>query len=404
MPACPPGARRTCYNRNTGRQQMARFSIIPLLLLLLSAPVRGQAQNAQDFERLFARALELQQAGDTLGAIDTYKAALTIAPNNADVLSNLGAAYVRLGQFDDAIAQYEMALKSDPDSSTVRLNLALAYYKSGRPNQAIPQLKRVLASDPEAKNAYLVLADCYLQTGQDQELVALLKPRERMFGNDLAFAYLLGTALLHVDDAAEGQKYVDRIFGAGESAEAHLLMGIAHLGRQDYPAAKAELKRAVELNPSLPTAHALYGRSMLAMGEQDGAERAFREELALNVNDFEANLQLGYMRKTAQKFDDASTYLERATTIRPNDLAARKLLASLRLQTGQVDEAVRMFEAIVKEAPDLIEAHVQLATAYNRLKRKEDAQRERAIIDRLNAEAQAKQRAKGSGDVQGTPR
>ena len=378
---------------------MVRFSILSVLFLLISAPARAQTPNAQDFERLFARALELHQAGDMLGAIDTYKAALTIIPDRTDALSNLGAAYVRIGQFDDAIAQYEAALKSDATNNAVRLNLGLAYYKSARPNQAIPQLKRVVASDPEAKNAYLVLADCYLQTGQDQELVALLKPRESLFGNDLAYAYLLGTALLHVDDAAEGQKYIDRIFGVGESAEAHLLMGVAHIGRQDYPAAKTEFKRALELNPRLPTAHAQYGRAMLALGEHEAAERAFRAELALNINDFEANLQLGYMRKSAQKFDDASTYLERATTIRPNDLAARKLLASLRLQTGQVDEAVRMFEAIVKEAPDLIEAHVQLATAYNRLNRKDDVQRERAIIDRLNAEAQAKQRGgKGPGD------
>jgi tetratricopeptide (TPR) repeat protein len=377
---------------------MARFSAVSLLLLLIAAPLRGQTQSAQDVERLFARALELQQAGDTLGAIDLYNTALAIAPDRADALSNLGAAYVRIGQFDDAIARYESALKLDSSNSTVRLNLALAYYKSARPNLAIPQLKRVVASEPEARSAYLVLADCYLQTGQDPELVALLKPREGLFGNDLAYAYLLGTALLHTDDVTTGQKYIDRIFGAGESAEAHLLMGIAHLGRLDYPAAKTELKRALQLNPQLPTAHALYGRSMLALGEQEDAERAFKAELDLNINDFEANLQLGYMRKGAQKFADASTYLERAMAIRPNDFAARKLLASLRLQTGSVDEAARMLEAIVSEAPDLIEAHVQLATAYNRLKRKDDADRERAIVDRLNAEAQAKQRGgKGSG-------
>jgi hypothetical protein len=49
-----------------------------------------------------------------------------------------------------------------------------------------------------------------------------------------------------------------------------------------------------------------------------------------------------------------------------------------------------MLEAIVKEAPDLVEVHVQLATGYNRLNRKEDADRERAIVDRLNKETQAK--------------
>ena len=72
-----------------------------------------------------------------------------------------------------------------------------------------------------------------------------------------------------------------------------------------------------------------------------------------------------------------------------------KLLASLRLLTGHNEEAVQILEGIVKDAPDLVEAHVQLATAYNRLKRPEDAQREKAIVDRLNAEAQAKQKDGG---------
>jgi hypothetical protein len=50
-----------------------------------------------------------------------------------------------------------------------------------------------------------------------------------------------------------------------------------------------------------------------------------------------------------------------------------------------------MLEAIVKDSPNSVDAHVQLATAYNRLKRTEDAAREREIIDRLNREAQAKE-------------
>ena len=95
--------------------------------------------------------MEMHQAGDLLGAVDAYKAALAIAPDRADACSNLGAAYARLGQFDDAVKQYEAALKLDPDNTQIRMNLALAYYKSARPNDAIPQLKRVLSSDPSAK-------------------------------------------------------------------------------------------------------------------------------------------------------------------------------------------------------------------------------------------------------------
>jgi tetratricopeptide (TPR) repeat protein len=370
---------------------MRRISALTLTLFLFPAAIPVRAQTAQDFQRLFTRAVELQQAGDLLGAIDTYKTALTIFPDNPDALSNLGAAYVRLGQYDDGIKQYEAALKADPVNTVVRLNLALAYYKSARPQEAIPQLKRVLASSPEARNAYLVLAECYLQTGQNQDVVALLRPREEMFGDDLAFAYLLGTALLNAGATSDGQKYVERIFGAGESAEAHLLMGIAHLNRQDFRSARADFEQAVKMNPRLPTANSLYGRSALALGDSETAERAFRRELDINVNDFESNLQLGHMRRGVQKHDEAAAYLERAITIRPKDLAARKLLGDLRLQMGKSEEAVAIFEAIVTDAPDFVAAHVQLATAYNRLKRFDDARRHREIVDRLNAAAQAKQ-------------
>ena len=115
-----------------------------------------------------------------------------------------------LGQFADAIARYNAALQIDPNNASVRLNLALAYYKSARPAEAIQPLKMVIATDPNVKNAYLILADCYLQTGQSREAVAVLEPREPMFGDDLAFAYVLGSALLRTGDEQRGQRCIDK--------------------------------------------------------------------------------------------------------------------------------------------------------------------------------------------------
>jgi len=371
---------------------MVRVCLFALALLVLPFPLSGQSR-IEDFDRVFLRGLEMQKAGDYIGAIDAYKTALAIDATRVDALSNLGAAYVHLGQFDDAIAQYDAALKLDPTNATVRLNLALAYYKSGRPNEAIKPLKIVVATNPDAKNAYLILADCYLQSGQDRDAVTLLQPREAMFQDDLAFAYVLGTALVRTGEETQGQRYIDRIFKNGDSAEGHLLMGIAHLNRFDYPEAKAELERALQLNASVPTANSAYGRALLGLGDQAGAEKAFRKELTVNINDFESNLMLGSMGKSAQDFDAALTYLNRAIAIHPGDLTARKLLASLKLQTGAIEEAVAMLEQIVVEEPNAVDAHVQLATAYNRLKRKDDADRERATVDRLNREIQEKQSA-----------
>ncbi len=58
---------------------------------------------------------------------------------------------------------------------------------------------------------------------------------------------------------------------------------------------------------------------------------------------------------------------------------------------GRVDQARAALVSLVKEAPEFLEAHVSLATGYYRLKRKEDGDREREVVKRLNAAVQAKQ-------------
>ena len=46
-------------------------------------------------------------------------------------------------------------------------------------------------------------------------------------------------------------------------------------------------------------------RTLMLLGEPDAAERAYRRELEFNPNDFDANLQLGNLRKSAQRFAEA---------------------------------------------------------------------------------------------------
>jgi Tfp pilus assembly protein PilF len=63
----------------------------------------------------------------------------------------------------------------------------------------------------------------------------------------------------------------------------------------------------------------------------------------------------------------------------------------MELAQGKVEAAQKKLVQIVKEAPKFAEAHVSLATAYYRLRRKEDGDRERAIVLQLSEEVQAAQ-------------
>ncbi len=368
--------------------------VVPALLVAwLTAALAGaqQAATPPEFDALLAQAMRLHQAGDLMGAIDAYQAALRIDPNRGDARSNLGAAYVRLGRFGEAIDQYQQALRVAPDDLAIQFNLALAYYKAAQFADAVPLLERVMSAPGGNPGAVLLLADSLLQQGEEQRVIDVLEPRAASFSDNLAFGYLLGTALVRTGQRDRGQVYMDRIFKAGESAEAHLLMGTALIQTKDYPAAVVEFKKAVDLNPQLPTARTMYGRALMAVGDTEAASREFLRALQVNPNDFDANLQLGALRKRDQQNDNARVYLERAVRLRPRDPTARFGLAGVEMALNRNEQARVLLEQLVVDVPNYEEAHVMLATCYFRLKQKDNGDRHSAIAERLRSERQERQ-------------
>jgi tetratricopeptide (TPR) repeat protein len=361
------------------------------LIVFALLPAWAAAQTGADAEERFARGVQLQQAGDVLGAIQAYQEAIAREPDRIDARSNLGAAYVHLGRYEDAAGQYRKALGIDPYNKKVRFNLALALYKGANVPDAADELKRVVDRDPRNKSARLLLADCNLQMGQDGLVVSLLSGRDGEFGDDRLFAYLLGNALIRRDEVERGQAYIDRLLGGGDTGEARLLMGVAHLRRQDFRAALPEIERAVGLNPALPTAYSFYGRALMGTGRRPEAAEAFRKELVGNPNDFDSNLYLGLLMKDEERLDEALDHLKRAGRLRPKDTRVLYGLGSLHLRAGGIDDAQRELEALVQQVPDYTQGHVLLAMVYYRQKKKDLGDRERAIVQKHKVEKQAKE-------------
>jgi tetratricopeptide (TPR) repeat protein len=227
--------------------------------------------------------------------------------------------------------------------------------------------------------------------GEYQKAIVLLSPLEKDNTDDPGFNYLLGSALVRGGQPARGGALIDRILRNGDSAEARLLLGTTKLFALDYAGALPDLKKAVELNPRLPEGHSYYGQALLSTGDPTGAGTEFRAELEMNPTDFMANLQLGVLAKEDQNYAEASRYFERALKCRPGDPGVRYQAATIDLALDKVEEARLELEKLVKESPQFTEAHVSLATVYYRLKRKPEGDRERAIVQKLLAEQQAKQ-------------
>jgi tetratricopeptide (TPR) repeat protein len=360
----------------------------PISLLILSLTSFVWAQTPQ---QLVQDAMQRQQSGDLEGAVTEYRQFLKMHPEATAIHTNLGAALAGLGRFEEAIPEYKTALRQAPALPGARLNLALAYYKMGMIAEATTNLARVHSEDPNNNQAVLLLADCYLRMGQDKDVIRVLQPAERDHPDDLAIAYMLGTAYIHEKQVEQGQVLVDRILRNGDSAEAHLMLGSAKMGVQDFAGARDEFAKAVALNPQLPEVHVLYAKALQLTGDSDLSLKEFKAELEIDPYNFESNLQIGATLREEQNYGEANQYFTRALKTRPGDPGVRYQLAVTALDQGKVDDARRELESLVKESPQFTEAHVSLSIAYYRLKRPADGKREREIVQKLTSEAQAKE-------------
>jgi tetratricopeptide (TPR) repeat protein len=391
---------------------MVNKQCLRLVILLFCAicavavPVVGQTRS-DDLEEAFARATRLHESGDIEGAIRGYQSILAKHPERVDVRSNLGAAYSRLGRYEDAIGQYKEALRLDSRNETIRFNLALAYYKGALFNEAADEFTRFIAgvaSDlPQRSNAVLLLADCQVRMGDYKKVIESLSPLAEADPNNPTIAFLLGSALIGDGQTNRGQLLIDKVFHDKDSAQAHLLLGSILLLADDGHGAIREFERAIQLDPKLPTLHAWYGRALMRMGDTTKAKAAFRDELSQNQNDFDANLFLGVLLRQDKQLDDAFHYLSRAVQLRPRDQYARYHVAAVYASLGKPKEALPLLEGVAKEFPEFSEARVLLASVYYRLNRKEDGDREKAAVQKLSAQQQAEQPGAQNKSDQGSP-
>jgi tetratricopeptide (TPR) repeat protein len=354
-----------------------------------AAGLAGQTQRPPG--EILKEAASLHRAGQLEQAIEDYRLFLEKYPDVAPVRSDLGAALAGTGRYEEAIAEYKRALqlKSLPQ---VRLNLALAYYKTVKLSLAVTELKKVREEMPGDLRPAMLEADCDLRLGENKKVIELLTPLQQTNGDDLAIVYMLGTALVRDGQTDKGQVLIDKILKNGDSGEARLLLGTTKLMVNDFAGALVDLQRAVELNPSLPEVYAYYGTALLSTGDQAGAQGAFEHALRDDPNNFDANLRMGMVLHKDERNDEALKYIRHALEIRPGDVGVRYQIASIELSVGQVEAARGHLESLVKEAPNFTEAHVSLATAYYREKRKVDGDRERAIVEKLNTEKQANEK------------
>jgi protein O-mannosyl-transferase len=108
-------------------------------------------------------------------AMDYYRQAIALDPENVQALGNLGLLLFKSGKIDEAIAQYQSALAADPDLVSARIDLGQALLARGQTDAAIAQWKIAIADDPENFKAMNNLGAALAQHGDLKDAIAMFQ-------------------------------------------------------------------------------------------------------------------------------------------------------------------------------------------------------------------------------------
>ena len=396
------------------------------------------AQAAEQLEKLLPYAPKSFEIHEILGlsyaglsqdekAVDHLKTAVQIKPDSAEARTNLGTSLMHAGEAELAGEQFRNALSLEPDSYNANHNLGEFNIQSGRVGEARPYLEKAQKIKPDSyDNGYdLAMANFMLGRRDEarqviQELIKLKDTGElhNLLGQIDEKDGKYVEAANDFEAAAHLDPTEDNIFDWGSEMLLHrtyepaitifqegaqrfpksprilIGLGLAYYSRGKYDDAIKALVAAADLNPSDPRCYVFLSKAYNSSPLQaDEVIQRFRRFAELQPNNALAQYYYAVSVWKGKRVEDSSVDIKTVETMLKKAIALDDSLAEAHVQLGNLyadqhryEQSIPQYVRAIELDPNLSDAHYRLGTDYVHTGKKEDAQKEFAIYQRLRAE------------------
>ena len=265
-------------------------------------------------DELYVAVAQVRDGANLQAGIPRLRAAIEkLKPAAPEFSFELGRAWIKAGNYGEAIASLEEALRKQPDYQPAVKEMAVALTATGDLARAAELLEQA-AARPGADAVILSdLGNVYLRQGRlDAAQQALRKASERNPELPEA-ANLQGLAALQAGDAAGAERHFrEAIRLQPDLAEAHYNLGNLLAARRDYPQARYHFEKAIAANPEYAAAHHRYGLVLILLRSYDQALAELRESVRIDPNLAQAQNDLADLLSAQGKTAEAERHYELA--------------------------------------------------------------------------------------------
>lgn len=279
-----------------------------------------------------------------------------------NALRQKGFALLRAGSWPEAHTIFEEVIAHDKRDY-------LALYGNGL---ALFNLRRITDADDSVSDAIELLEE----TGANDPLLA----------DSLVLSALISAGLQKPGDAIKKLKRAIELVPG--HFDANFSIGRAYFGNGDLINAVKSFENAVEIQPGNPQARFFLATALEQAGSFDAALGQYRALLKLDENNPQGNLGLGVLliKLEGDKSSEGVDALRRAISTNGDLYEARITLGKTLIRTNRAAEAVDHLIRAAELAPKNPEPHYQLALAYRKLGKKDDAAAEMEIVRKIHEE------------------
>ncbi len=288
-------------------------------------------------------------------------------------------------------AQTRSKPAADPSASAQR-GLKLA--KDGHCEQAIPLLRKTTSqiADKELKRqAGFAGVRCAISENHPDAALEFLRLLNRDFPRDPDVLYVSAHAYSDLSTAAAQELAAT----APASSQARELNAEALELQGKWDEAAKEYRRVLEQNPRVPGIHFRMARLLLSKPDPSPtvaqeAKQELQQEIEIDPSNSDAEYVLGELARQESQWPEAIAHFTRAAKLDAGFGDAYLALGQSLISAKRFSDAVPPLETAVKLEPKNPAAHYNLAMAYNRAGRREDADKEFAVHRQMTEKAGGK--------------
>jgi tetratricopeptide (TPR) repeat protein len=320
----------------------------PLLLVMGLLAAAGIAVQAQKTSRPVEsplmqqvhQALSLAAHGDKQGAMNLVLHLLEQHPNFAPAIKLKGMLLEETGHASEAAAAYEEALKLAPNDPDLLLEVGTYRLNAGQKEEAIQLLEHCVRINPRDGDAQYYLAQAYHLNGQDDLAVHAIQQSLKSKPDNASVWQKYGELLCITEECEQGLKWLLK----AQRSDASLPLidfdiAVTDLKLMDLAGAAQHGERAVETNPNEVAGWRLLADVDTKLAKWQEAKHAFERVLAFKSDDVEALLGLGQCELELKNYSTAVEKLQAVLRLAPTQLSAHFYLSRAYAGMGKTADA-----------------------------------------------------------------